>query len=271
MGKSTGIGWTDSTYNSHFGCTKVEGAIACIDCYAEVVDKRATPIGEQPHWGHGAPRRRMSEHARNEPYRWQKNADKFFSENGRRQRVFTLSMGDLFDKEIPDEWRIEHMKVMEDCDKLEWQICTKRAPQISKMVPQSWKDQWPQHIGVLITVVTQQEADRDIPRLLRMTRDFGIPWTGISYEPAAEEIELRPYIDSVAMAAFGARLSWVIFGGKSGAKWKSQPFDLDWARKTRDDCAAAGTAFFMKQAAAFRPTDDMIPADLMIRQWPKGH
>jgi protein gp37 len=91
MGRETGIKWTDSTYNSWWGCTKV--GPACDHCYAEGVDKRT---GEN-HWGHGAVRRLLSEHARNEPYRWQKQADKFYAEHGRRQRVFTLSMGDLFD------------------------------------------------------------------------------------------------------------------------------------------------------------------------------
>lgn len=60
-------------------------------------------------------------------------------------------------------------------------------------------------------------------------------------------------------------------GGKSGAKWNDRPFLLDWARNTRDQCADSGVCFFMKQTAAFRPNDSMIPDDLMIRQWPKGH
>jgi protein gp37 len=266
MAAETGIKWTDSTWNSWWGCTKV--GPACDDCYAEAVDKRT---GES-HWGHGAPRRLLSEHARNEPYRWQRAADKFFAEHGRRQRVFTLSMGDLFDNEVPDDWRAAHMTTMAVCDRLEWQICTKRVSNIAKMVPANWQPRhngdnprWPQHIGVLITVVTQAEADRDIPRLHEAKKRFGIPWVGISYEPAQEAIKWSP------LNGFGEDLDWIIFGGKSGAKWNDRPFSLDWARQTRDHCAAAGTAFFMKQVAAFRPTDAMIPADLMIRQWPKGH
>lgn len=266
MGKETGIAWTDSTSNPWIGCTKVEGAPACIDCYAELVDKRMGPVG---HWGRGAPRRRISEHGRNEPYRWQRNADKFFLEHGRRQRVFTLSMGDLFDNEVEDEWRVEHMQTMEACDKLEWQICTKRGSQIPKLTLEHWlHGEWPQHIGVLITVVTQKEADRDCPRLIKMMGDFNIPWVGISYEPAQEKVDFRPYLMADER---GKRLSWIIFGGKSGGNWNDVPFDLEWARYTRECCAWTGVPFFMKQVAAFRPTDAMIPADLMIRQWPVGH
>lgn len=277
MGKETGIKWTDSTYNSWWGCTKV--GPACDHCYAEGVDKRT---GEN-HWGHGAPRRLLSEHARNEPFRWQKQADKFEAEHGRRRRVFTLSMGDLFDNEVPDEWRREHMRTMALCDRLEWQICTKRVSNIAKMVPGHWfpgRGDWPQHIGVLITVVTQVEADRDVPRLRELKRRFGIPWVGISYEPAQENIDwryhlgLEPLNGLEAVSDVRVRppfVDWIIFGGKSGGQWNDRPFDIDWARSTRDQCAAAGTAFFMKQISAFRPTDAMIPADLMIRQWPRGH
>lgn len=252
MGERTGIAWTDSTFNSWWGCTKV--GPACDDCYAEGVDKRT---GEN-HWGHGAPRRLLSEHARNEPYRWQKQADKFFAEHGRRRRVFTLSMGDLFDNEVPDEWRADHMDTMRECDRLDWQICTKRVSNIEKMMPAGWMREWPQHVGVLITVVTQAEADRDIPRLRLLKYRYHIPWIGISYEPAQEAIAPES-LD---------RLDWIIFGGKSGPKWNDRPFDAEWARPIIARCAETGAAFFFKQVAAFRPTEDMIPPDLLVRQFP---
>lgn len=297
MGKNTGIAWTDSTVNPWWGCTKVAENTACADCYAEVVDRRT---GES-HWGSGAPRKRTSAQARNEPYRWNRAADKFFAAHGRRQRVFTLSMGDMFDNEVPEEWRVEHFRTMAECDKLEWQICTKRITNLPKMNP---FEIWPQHIGVLITVVTQAEADRDVPRLLEMKKHYGIPWVGISCEPMQENIDWKclrkynpkssPWIDALTgVVTYGGlpkspsecgfnistrifppdlpALDWIIVGGKSGSNWNDRPFSLDWARNTRDQCAENGVAFFMKQVAAFRPTDSMIPDDLMIRQWPKGH
>ncbi|WP_394689005.1 DUF5131 family protein [Hoeflea sp.] len=299
MAAETGIAWTDSTHNPWWGCSKV--GPACDHCYAEGVDRRT---GET-HWGPGVPRRRVSEAARNEAYRWQKNADKFFAEHGRDRHVFTLSMGDLFDNEVEKQWRHDHMGVMEDCDRLKWQICTKRIGNLPKMIFPAWETAWPQHIGVLITVVTQAEADRDIPRLLDCKARFGIPWVGVSYEPAQEAIDFsrvclapkRPgsarsgiHIDALAgrycesgMPYIGewdingppprrprAHLDWIIFGGKSGPKWNDRPFDLEWGRQTRDRCTAAGVAFFMKQVAAFRPTHDMVPEDLRIRQFPEA-
>lgn len=46
-------------------------------------------------------------------------------------------------------------------------------------------------------------------------------------------------------------ISWVIVGGESGSH--RRPMDEDWARRIRDDCARAGTAFFYKQTSAQRP------------------
>lgn len=319
MSARTGIPWTDSTWNSWWGCTKVAGDTACAHCYAEGTDKRAGGN----HWGIGAPRRLLSEHARNEPFRWQRQADAFEAEHGRCRRVFTLSMGDLFDNEVEERWRLAHMDTMERCDRLEWQVCTKRISNLRKMVPSAWYDRWPRHVGVLITVVTQAEAERDIPRLLQAKEYFEIPWVGVSWEPAQEQIDFSPWLKGCYECAvecgwrsgrapatevcnrcywegtdarefcpqcglqdFGHKcpscdgnvvhqhpdtpcLDWIIFGGKSGPNWNDRPFSIDWGRVTAEQCRWAGCAFFFKQVAAFRPTDSMIPAELMVREWPR--
>ena len=57
-------------------------------------------------------------------------------------------------------------------------------------------------------------------------------------------------------------VDWVVVGGESGPG--SRPMHPDWARSLRDQCAAAGTAFFMKQMAKKAP----IPLDLMVREYP---
>ncbi len=259
MGAVTGIKWTDSTWNSWWGCTKV--GPACDHCYAEGVDKRTGAS----HWGTGASRRLLSPHARHEPYRWQRRADAFEAEHGRRRRVFTLSMGDLFDNEVDPSWRRDHFRIMTDCNRLDWQICTKRVSNLPKMVPAEWQAplDWPRHIGVLITVVTQVEADRDIPRLLECKQRFGIPWVGVSYEPAQEEIDFLCYLDGPLA------LDWIIFGGKSGPKWNDRPFSIEWGAQVAEQCSWTQTAFFFKQVAAARPTDAMIPPHLLIRQFPE--
>lgn len=257
MGAVTGIKWTDSTWNSWWGCSKA--GPACDHCYAEGVDKRTGAN----HWGPGVPRRRLSAHARHEPYRWQRRADAFEAEHGRRQRVFTLSMGDLFDNEVPEDWRFDHLQTMAQCNRLDWQICTKRIGNVRKMVPPSWLHCWPRHVGVLVTTVTQKEADRDIPKLLDLKGNSFVPWVGVSYEPAQEAIEFREYLEGED------KLDWIIFGGKSGPKWNDRPFSVEWGAAVAMRCAWTGTAFFFKQVAAARPTDAMIPPELLIRQFPE--
>lgn len=54
----------------------------------------------------------------------------------------------------------------------------------------------------------------------------------------------------------------VITGGESGPK--RRPIEADWMRSIRDQCAAAGVAFFGKQWDKVRP----LPPDLMVRQMP---
>ena len=43
----------------------------------------------------------------------------------------------------------------------------------------------------------------------------------------------------------GATIDWIIVGGESGRR--ARPMHPDWARNIRDQCQAAGTAFFFKQ------------------------
>lgn len=59
-------------------------------------------------------------------------------------------------------------------------------------------------------------------------------------------------------------LDWVIVGGESGPS--ARPMHPDWARSLRDQCSAAGAAFFMKQMDKKSP----IPGDLMIREMPNA-
>jgi len=82
MGESTGISWTDATFNPVWGCTKVSPG--CDHCYAETFDKR---VGGN-HWGKGAPRRLFGDAHWNEPLKWNKKAEN----EGRTLKVFCGSM-----------------------------------------------------------------------------------------------------------------------------------------------------------------------------------
>ncbi len=64
----------------------------------------------------------------------------------------------------------------------------------------------------------------------------------LSVEPLWEEVSLSDHL---------AHVAWVIVGGESKqCKGPSKLFECNWARRLRDECAAAGVAFFMKQLGA---------------------
>ena len=69
------------------------------------------------------------------------------------------------------------------------------------------------------------------------------------------------HVESGVMRGRGP-LGWVIVGGESGHD--ARPMAPEWARALRDQCKAAGIAFFMKQMTKKAP----IPGDLLVRQLP---
>lgn len=268
MAERSKIEWTDATVNFWWGCTKV--GPPCDHCYAETLDKRHHGGA---HWGTGAPRLKIKG-AADLIQRLNRGHAKFFAEHGRRRGVFMHSMSDLFDNEVPAEWRGEAYRCAQACESLDIRFLTKRVGNVAKMVPGWWRDgEWPQHITLMITIGDQAEADRDIPKLLALKREFGIRLVGISYEPALGPVDFwqdgdgslaggEPYNRNDPMQErYGApRLDWIIMGGESGAN--ARPMHPDWARSVRDQCAAAGVPFFFKQWGEWLPDHQHYDATL---------
>lgn len=128
MGERTGIEWCDATVNFWIGCTKVSAA--CDHCYAEALAARfglAT-------WGHGAPRVRTRS-AVATAFKLDRKAAK----RGVRLKVFSNSMSDFFDAEVPDEWRDEAMAVMALTPNLDWLVLTKRPKVMRGYMAERWQ------------------------------------------------------------------------------------------------------------------------------------
>src|ERR1700722_2137217 len=70
----------------------------------------------------GGPCRRTSEATRRARYLWDREA----AVAGERRRDFCMSLGDFWDNQVPDEWRIEALNVIRQCRNLDWLILTKR-------------------------------------------------------------------------------------------------------------------------------------------------
>lgn len=269
MGDSTGIEWTDGTWNAWWGCQKV--GPGCDNCYAEALDRRTGGA----HWGAKADRRRTSVQNWNAPLRWQRQADAFEAEHGRRRRVFCGSMMDIMDNAVPLEWSHEAFARIEECDRIDWQLLTKRAGNVADRIPDHWKTAWPRHVGLMITVVNQEEADRDIWKLLEFKGRYRIPWVGLSMEPLLGPVdltsilisenerlnalsgELRGVLDGHTAwhKRTGLHLDWVIVGGESGPG--ARPMHPDWARSILRQCAVAGVPFMFKQWGDWFPFGGM--------------
>lgn len=222
VGEQTGIAWTDSTLNPWIGCTKVSPA--CDFCYAEALNKR----WGHDNWGQGKPRRRTSEATWRNPLRWDREA----ANAGERRRVFCASLADVFDSEVPEEWRHDLWELIRKTPNLDWQLLTKRPLSIAKMLPADWGVGWPN--VWLGTTVEGQQYDWRVEALLTVPARIRF----VSAEPL-----LAPWHPH--MAARRGRLHWIITGGESGHG--ARPCDPDWVRAIRDDCVAHGVAYFHKQ------------------------
>ena len=247
MAENSKIEWTHHTFNPWEGCQKV--GPGCDNCYAEARDLRFTGGA---HWGPGALRRRTSKANRDKPIFWNRKA----MNAGERHRVFCASLADVFDNHtsILPEWRDDLWAMIRQTSHLDWMLLTKRPGNISKMLPPDWEDGYP-NVWLGCTIVNQDEADRDIPKLLSVPSKVHF----LSMEPLLGPVSLRwlaawpENTPTTAMSPSGAtsdldglrRIDLVIVGGESGPN--ARPMHPDWARSLRDQCVAAGVAFHFKQ------------------------
>jgi protein gp37 len=247
MGQETGITWCDSTFCPWEGCTKI--GPGCDFCYAESRNQRFH--GGQ-HWGAGAPRLLRSDKYWNEPLKWERNHEAFMQAHGHRQRVFCASLADVFDNEAPEGQRERLFALMRATPHLDWLILTKRIGNVPMMLPLDWGSAGYPNVWLGATVVNQEEADRDIPKLLRIQATVRF----LSMEPLLGEVDLGllgtlPKSEFPNYTLTGNLLHWVIVGGESGNK--ARPMHPDWMRSLRDQCEAADVAFFMKQWGEWGP------------------
>jgi protein gp37 len=98
-----------------------------------------------------------------------------------------------------------------------------------------------------------------------LTYDLPNVWLGVSVESPAYYARIRHLARTQAAVRFLscepllaplpdlplAGIAWVIVGGESGPG--ARPMHPDWVRSIRDQCRAAGVAFFFKQWGEWHP------------------
>lgn len=259
MAEVTNISWCDHTFNHVVGCSKISPA--CDNCFAEAWAKRA---GSPELWQ--GQRRRTSEANWRQPLKW----DAAAKAAGVRMRVFCASLSDVFDNEHDPQWRADLFGLIRQTPNLDWLLLTKRIGNASRMIQELQEPQtnwWPlTNVWLGATIANQAEADRDLPKLLATPARVRF----LSCEPLLGHIDLQyPCFNGADSLQSLEGLHWVIAGGESGGK--ARPSHPDWFRSLRDQCAAAGVAFFMKQMGGTRDKRDAletIPEDLRFRVWP---
>ena len=242
MAEVTGIAWTDSTFNPWIGCTKV--GPGCDHCYAEALDKRHRWQGDT-HWGPGKPRMRTSAANWKKPLQWNEKA----KASGKPWRVFCASLADVLDNEVPDDWRGDLWRLIRATPALDWLLLTKRIGNMAKMHPGGhYPNVW---IGA--TIVNQEEADRDMPKLLAVQ---GFAKRFVSYEPALGPVDWSKY----------PGIDWIIVGGESTQGAPARSFWVSWAEDTIEQARTIGAAPFVKQLGSRLGLKDRAGADPI--EWP---
>lgn len=266
MAENTKIEWADHTFNPWTGCTKV--GPGCDHCYAEGWAKRSGQV----QWGPGTARRRTSAANWKKPLAWNAEAERL----GVRYRVFCASLADVFDNEVPAEWRADLFWLIHSTPSLDWLLVTKRIGNAAGMMRAAmleidpsgeWPAPWP-NVWLGITVVNQSEADRDIPKLLSTPAAVRF----LSMEPLLGPVDIARWLDDGSNEmALASTLSWVIVGGESGPG--ARPMHPQWARDIRDQCEAAGVPFLFKQWGEWAPNEHFthLPRrDEAIHEWFDG-
>lgn len=255
MSLGSAIEWTDATWNPTTGCDRVSPG--CDHCYALTLAKRLKAMGNVRYQRDGNPRTSgpgfgltIHEDKLVEPYRWRKP-----------RRVFVNSMSDLFHASVPTDFIHRVFEVMADVPQHHFQILTKR-PRRMLTVVNSWYEKSDRSILPNVWLGTSVEDQKWADKRMPLLRDVPAAVRFLSCEPLLGPIHLHDL----------RSIDWVIVGGESG--WEARSMEEAWVRGLRDQCRAAGVAFFFKQWGGRTPkaggrtldgrTWDEMPAELSL-------
>lgn len=259
MGQKSSIEWTDATWNPVTGCRKVSQG--CKFCYAERVFPRPYP-------GRAFTEVRRHPERLEQPLHWK-----------RPRKIFVNSMSDLFHEDIPEEFILAVFSVMSHCPQHTFQVLTKRPERMDKIFSLWQRDGLTLRSGygvclpnvwLGVSVEDQETADERIPLLLQTPAAVRF----VSYEPALGPVDFTSLelpseyalsrtvrartnclmsMDEEHFYNRHPKVDWIIAGGESGPH--ARPAHPDWFRSARDQCQAAGVAYFFKQWGEWLPCD----------------
>lgn len=229
MGERSAIEWTDATWNPWHGCTKVSEG--CDLCYM---------YREKKQYGQDPDLVVRSKTTFTAPLKWNEP-----------RRIFTCSWSDWF-HEAADPWRAEAWEIIRRTPQHTYLILTKRPGRAPRHLPwlkvhggpetgrvrwERLEEPWP-HVWIGVSIESPRYEHRAaLLCYLPVAHRF------VSAEPLLEQITVARFLGRAPTGPSG--IEWLIAGGESGPGWR--PTDPAWLRILRDECAAAGVPFFLKQ------------------------
>lgn len=219
------IEWTDTTWNPVAGCTAASSG--CTNCYAMHMALRleamgidkyrnlARRSGKKTVWTGAV---NLDEKSLNAPFSWRKP-----------RKIFVNSMSDLFHEKVPTEFVEKVWSTMEQTQRHQYQILTKRPERMLAFVRSRQKSILP-NVWLGTSVENAETSGRvkvlsETPAAIRF----------ISFEPLIASVgDVNLY-----------NIHWAIVGGESGAQ--ARPIKEEWIGEIHDICKKHGVAFFFKQ------------------------
>lgn len=207
-----------------------------------------------------------------------------------RRRVFTLSLGDWLDDEVPSEWLAEMLDVIRRCPNLDFLMLTKRVPNLFERVAlamnatlakrpvtdevvatSEWLEKWlnrtpPANVWFGFSAEDQKRFDER----WKIANKIPTQQLFVSFEPLLGPINLPE--------DFWQRKPWGIWGGESGPG--ARPCNIEWiragVRQFRDfECLAfvkqLGANIIDRNDAGFDGDDGEWPMDTHYEELDTGY
>ncbi|RKH29934.1 phage Gp37/Gp68 family protein [Corallococcus praedator] len=222
MADNSKIEWTDATWNPVRGCVKLSPG--CKHCYAETFAERFRGVPGHP-YTQGFDLRLIPGKLA-EPLRWKAS-----------KRVFVNSMSDLFLDEVPEAYIETVARVMALADWHTFQVLTKRSERMQRLL--STRLAFAARLPNVWWGVSVEDRRYGLPRVKHLQ----------ATQARVRFLSVEPLLEDLGPVDFTG-VDGVIVGGESGAK--ARPLDPAWVRSVREQCDAAGVAFFFKQWGGVR-------------------
>lgn len=238
-------GYKGETWNPVTGCGDERVSASCANCWARGVAE--TRLRSRHGYDADDPFKVTLRPERlDQPLRWRKP-----------RFVATCFMGDLFHAGVPFDFIDEIFGSIERCFRHIFLILTKRPERMAKYSDRNkkvYEYPWPENAWAGVTVEKEEQLKR-VDYLMEMPASVRFA----SFEPLLGPVDIKSYLPMELKPDLSRErqgielvttirepgLDWVIVGGESGPT--ARPMHPDWARRIRDDCAAAGVPVFFKQ------------------------